>query len=148
MDGRDNMIHEYLNGSTVINIAKKYGVTREAVYLRLRRIPGWRNISYKKRVAKRGSYLKQYKDLMPQIVELINRGIYRRDIARQLNMPYLHLKQLLRGTKHDKAHTARMPIHNNLRRDYGRGMSRQELMKKYGFSYPHVCRIIKKYNIK
>jgi len=148
MDGKDSMINEYLGGSTVIDIAKKYGVTREAVYQRLRKIPSWGAVKEKNRVSRKRKRMEKYEGLRDEIYEMAEKGVYRVEIMKKLNISAKVLKDLLKGSKYDLAPTARMPVHNEIRRDHGRGMSKKALMEKYDMSYPHICRIIKKYNIK
>jgi transposase len=148
MDGKDSMINEYLGGSTVIDIAKKYGVTREAVYQRLRKIPGWGAVKEKSRVSKKRARMEQYEGLRDEIYEMAEKGIYRVEIMKKFNISAKVLKDLFKGSKYDLAPTARMPVHNEIRREYGKGVSKKALMAKYELSYPHICRIIKKYNIK
>ncbi len=142
------MTNEYLAGNSVISIAKKYGVTREAVYARLRKMPNWNVIKEKKKIARAKKRMQKHEHLRDKVFEMAKNGTYRAEIKRELGVSRKVIETLLRGTKYDRSQTAKMPIHNEIRRDFGRGMTRKELMEKYEMSYPHICRIIKKYNIK
>ncbi len=142
------MISEYLAGNSAISIAEKYGVTKETVYRRLRKMGNWNIIKEKNKVLKMKKRLEKYEPIREEVYRLAEAGEYRRVISKSLGISLVLINELLRGTKYDTSLSARLPLHNEIRRDYGRGMDRQELMEKYELSYPHICRIINKYNIK
>lgn len=136
------MRREYLQGSSVKDIAQKYNMTREAIYLRLRGMPNWKEISKVRRAEEKGSYLKQYKDRIEELYTLGEEGNSMISMHRITGIPYDHIRLLLKGTKYDTAHKVLRERNKEVRRLHTNGMSRYELAERFGLSYGHISKIV------
>lgn len=146
MEGKDSMVREYLNGKPVSKIAEENNITREAVYLRLRTLPNWKNIAESKHRARIGEYLNKYKNRTTELHKLGEEGLSMLEMSKKTKIPYNHVRKLLKGTQFDNAHATSKGRNKDIRRLHSSGWSRRKLAKKYELSYGHICRIIRKGN--
>ena len=145
MEGKEPMVRMYLNGMSVQEIAEHFDCTREAVYMRLRTIPNFKQVSKALRNARKEERLKQYRQRLPEIYELLDQGTPAAHVAKQLNIPYARIRSLLRGTEYDNTHESKKFRDRGIYSLYKSGMTQQQLAKKYGLAQSSISEIIKKW---
>ena len=143
MEGKDIWVQKFLKGESVIQIAKEYSVTREAVYLRLRTLPNWRELSDSMREAKRGLSLRSYTSKQKKtILELAQKKYPLYKIAEKTGIPYKHVRILLKDTLYGRNVVAFRERNVKIRKEFEQGMTCGELAKKYGMSHGNMWKVI------
>jgi hypothetical protein len=142
MEGQERFINEYLSGKSAIQIAKENGITREAVYLRLRSMPQWEETKKAKRSAKRVDDLKGSEQIIKDLKRLRSQGYSTTKAARELGVNYLRARTLLRGSKYDNSKKAKEYRNRNITREYDLGKTQHQLAEKYGLGQAAISHII------
>jgi len=129
---------------TAIQLANKYGLTREAIYIRLRTIPNWKQVAKRMREKSKSKRLNKYKDILPEIEKLASEGHSMSSISKELGISYDHTKKLLKLTKYDNSYKALKQKYQKIRHLYSKGWSRKRLMEEFNYSYIHIGRILRR----
>ena len=148
MADREQLIQEFLNGKSVIDIAKQYNLSREAVYQNLRTIPNWERVSESLKKTKKERALEAYGHLMPEIIRLKEEGLSTIVVARKLGIPYPPLAELLKGTRHDNSKEVREARNRRIYKEYQKGMVQRELAQEFGMSQSSISEIIRRWHLK
>lgn len=142
MEGYEQMVKMYLEGVSVIDIAKHFGCSRETVYARLRKMPQYKKTYLTVREAKKASTIGRHKDSVPEVYRLLEQGMSATGISKELNIPYPSLRTLLRGTKYDNSQKSKRFRNQVIYTQYKRGATQNELAKKYGIAQSTISLII------
>jgi Mor family transcriptional regulator len=148
MAEREQLIQEFLNGKSVIDIAEQYNMSREAVYQHLRTIPNWKKVSESLKKTKRERALEKYGHLMQEIIRLKEEGLSTIAVARKLDIPYPPLVELLKGTRHDNSKEAREERNKKIYESYKNGRSQRELAIEFGMSQSSISNIVRQWALK
>ena len=147
MAEREQLIQEYLNGKSVIDIAKQYDLSREAVYQHLRKIPNWEKVSESLVKTPREKALEQYGHLIPEIIRLKEEGLSTSVVAKKLDIPFYPLVELLKGTRHDNSKKAREERDKEIYKGYKAGRTQGELAREFGMAQSSISEIIRKWDL-
>jgi len=66
----DKFVRGFLEGKSVIEMAKESGLTREGVYIHLRKLPNWKEVSKIKRGIRKAQRLESLKDTIELLKQL------------------------------------------------------------------------------
>ena len=144
---RSAFVREYLDGKSVIDIAKKYDVTREAVYLYLRRLPDWEKIYKSKRRTKWQRAVDKYSDKIPKIIALREQGYSTLRTAKELNVPFEATKEILKMTPYDNSKEVRDARNEKIYNEYMNGAHQKKLALKYGMAQSSISAIVHKWHL-
>ena len=145
---RSEFVREYLDGKSVIDIAKKYGVTREAVYLYLRRLPDWEKIYKSKRRTKWQRAVDKYSEKIPKIIKLRKKGYSTIQVSRKLEVPFEAVREILKTTAYDNSKQARDDRNERIYNEYMRGTPQKKLALKYNMAQSSISDIVRKWHLK
>ena len=145
---RSAFVREYLDGKSVIDIANKYDVSREAVYLYLRKLPDWEKIYKSKRRTKWQRAVDKYNDKIPKIIALREQGYSTLQTSKKLNVPFEATKEILKTTPYDNSKKAREERNEKIYNDYMNGMSQVKLAEKYGMAQSSISNIVRQWHLK
>jgi len=136
------IIRDYLNGVSVINLTKKYEMTREAIYLHLRTLPNWKEAKeeYLKDKIRRNK--STYLEDLPRILKLRRKGLSATQISKKLNIHYRKISYLLLGTKYDNTQTSKEDRDKKIVDGYASGMTQTKLAKKFGLVQTRISAIL------
>ena len=145
---RSAFVREYLDGKSVIDIANKYDVSREAVYLYLRKLPDWEKIYKSKRRTKWQRAVDKYSDKIPKIIALREQGYSTLQTSKKLNVPFEATKEILKTTPYDNSKKAREERNEKIYNDYMNGTSQVKLAEKYGMAQSSISNIVRQWHLK
>jgi len=146
MEATERFIKEYLEGKSVKDIGKENNVTGEAVYLRLRTMPNWREVSLKMRQKRKEATLQRHKQHLSKILEMYENGFSSKEISKELKINQDVVRFLTRGTPYDNSLKAKEYRDKIIVALYKKGKTQKELAKMYGMGQTGISRIINKYN--
>ncbi len=129
MEGKDLIINEFLQGASAQQLADKYGVTREAIYLRLRTLPNWREVSKKMKRQRDKERLDKQKK---HILELAEQGYSADKISKELRLANKTVTNVLRGTKYDRTFETLRHRNAEAKKLRALGWSKEKLCERYG----------------
>lgn len=135
------VIKLYLSGVPVVEISDMMGVTREAVYQKLRKTEGWKGIKRHLSLNRSSLRLTELQGHTEEIVAGWLSGVSMLDIAKELKTSRKNISDII---KQEMGSTKR-----NYKRDlqiveeYKNGVTQVELSKKYGISQPCISRIVR-----
>lgn len=135
------VIKLYLSGVPVVEISDMMGVTREAVYQKLRKAEGWKGIKRHLSLNRSSLRLTELQGHTEEIVAGWLSGVSMLDIAKELKTSRKNISDII---KKEMGSTKR-----NYKRDlqiveeYKNGVTQVELSKKYGISQPCISRIVR-----
>lgn len=136
----------YRDGTKVKHIAEAYGLSREGVYQRLRKMPDFEQVKqrlYTKAKAKRRkNTLEEHAELLPKIYSMREKGVGSLRISHKLGVPYKTVVELLKGTEYDNTLEAKRIRNQEICKKYKEGMTQIELAKKYNTTQPNISNII------
>lgn len=144
----ENLVAEYLEGSSVISIAKKYKITREAVYLHLRKIPNWRRVSDRMRPTKEDRAKAKYQYALRDILKLAANGYSAICISKRLKVPFIAVQHILKGTKFENSKEKKNQRNELIYESYINGSSQQKIAKAFGMAQSSISEIIRKWHLK
>ena len=147
MEHRDKLVQEYLDGNSVINIAKKHNLTREAVYLYLRRLPDWEKIYKSKRKTKWQRAVDKYSDKIPKIIKLRKKGYSTIQVSKKLKVPFEAVREILKTTPYDNSKQARDERNEKIYNEYMNGAHQKKLALKYGMAQSSISAIVHKWHL-
>lgn len=137
---KDNLLNDYLLGVSVTQLAKKYDVSREAIYNHLRTMGNWRTVKTHLREGRMSDNTKRLLDLSDEIVSgwlvgvsMVNLGVEFQATPKMISKI---IKNVMGTTKR------RYQRDLQIVEEYENGMTQIALSKKYGISQPNICRII------
>lgn len=136
-------VKEYLNGSSVADIANKYNVSREAVYLHLRKIPLWEGISKRKKLKRMDEKLQGEQAKFLQVYNLRKQGYSPQNISEKTKISYQRIIKLLKGSEYDPTYAFKRCRDKKIRELFSKGISRKDLEKDFKLSYQQICRIVR-----
>lgn len=131
----------YMSGVPVSEIKDIYGVTREAIYQKLRKTEGWKGIKKHHsglRTSERLTGLREHTD---EIVEGWLSGISITDLAKEFKTIRKNISDII---KQEVGSTRRMHKRDlKIVEEYKNGTTQTALSKKYGISQPCISRIVR-----
>lgn len=133
----------YLDGIPVKVISKSFSLSREGVYRYLRDIPNFKEISETLRRAKKLRQINQYHTRLDEVYSLVKEGKHTVEISRMLKIPYIELREILKGTKYDNSHKGKEKRNTRIIKLYNDGMSQQKIAKKFGLAQSTISDVIK-----
>lgn len=140
MDG-NQIVKLYMSGVPVSEIRDIYGVTREAIYQRLRRVEGWKGMKRLHSGLRASTRLTELQNHTEEIVSGWLAGVSMADLAKEFKTIRKNISDII---KQEMGSTKR-----NYKRDlqileeYKNGVTQVELSKKYGISQPCISRIVR-----
>ena len=129
----DYITTEYKKGRSVIDIANELELTREAVYLHLRKNDNWEEMSERYNDRKKEKTARKYEEISEQIAFMINDGYSLKEIAKSLEISYGRIRYILRKTGMSFTEI-RKNRDAEIGLDYLRGFTYNELAEKYDLS--------------
>ena len=127
-------------------MANESGMTREGIYIHLRKLPDWKEVSKFRREQNKADKLKAMGDTIELLKQLIDSGVSASDSARKIGMSYLTARELLAGTEYDNSNKAKDKRDKEIVKRYRAGETQAQLGKAYGLRQTAISRIIVKYN--
>lgn len=141
----ENVVEMYLDGQSVGEIAKHFGATREAVYLYLREIPNFKDISRKFAEDRKKLRLRQYSTSTNDILKLREDGLSMRTISKALGMSYTRVRKLLKGTSLDNSHKSKLKRNRRICQMYKAGLTQREIAEELKLGQSTISNIIRKW---
>jgi Mor family transcriptional regulator len=142
----DKFVRGFLEGKSVIEMAKESGLTREGIYIHLRKLPNWKQVSKRSKAIKEAQRLESLTDTVELLKQLIDGGLSASDSARKIGMSHLTARKLLAGTKYDTTQPAKDRRDREIIKRYKKGETQVQLGKEFGLGQTAISRIIVKYN--
>ena len=130
----------YMSGVPVTEIRDIYGVTREAIYQKLRGVEGWRGIKKHHSNLRASTRLTGLQDHTDEIVSGWLAGVSMSDLAKEFKTIRKNISDII---KREMGSTKRRYKRDlQIVEEYKNGMTQVELSKKYGISQPCISRIV------
>jgi len=142
----DKFVKGFLEGKSVIEMAKESGLSREGIYVHLRKLPNWKEVSKTWKGHREQQRLESLTDTVELLKQLIDGGMSVSNASRSVGMAYLTARKLLAGTKYDTTKKAKDKRDREIVRRYKAGEIQTQLAKAYGLRQTAISRIIIKYN--
>lgn len=144
-DREEEIIGLYKQGMSVINIAKQFQCSREAVYTYLRRLPNFKSVSkrlYKKKQRERDLVIRKKimsgKIFSPQSFSF-------KAGARHFKTSQQLLHRIVKGTKYDVSQKGKAERDKIIHSLYKEGMTQLELAKLFKLSQARISYILEKF---
>ena len=144
---RLDILEDYLNGISVTEIAKKDNLTREAVYLHLRKERNWKKLKRQNAEMKLRKSTLNRMGILEEAFKLREQGISTSETARRLHVTPKRLSVLLQGTEYDNSARVRKERNKRICRDYKKGETQPQLAKKYGVSQSCISNVIREWGV-
>lgn len=141
MEGKDLIVNEYLQGASVQDLAKKYSVSREAIYLRLRTMPDWRKVSKVQKKERKKDKIKRQRE---QVLKLAEEGLSVNAIRKELNLANKTVSEFLEGTKYDRRREVLRHRDAEAKKLRALGWKRKKLCERYGIKERQLDKILKR----
>ena len=146
MEHEDILVQEYLDGNSVINIAKERGITREAVYQHLRQLPNWQKVSDSMKPTKKQRAENKYRYAVAEILKLSEQGYSAVQISEKLKVPFYSVQNILKGTRFDNRKQVRHERNRQIYELYQQGNSQQQIATAFGMAQSSISEIIRKWD--
>lgn len=137
---KEEVMQEYLDGGSVTRMAKDRGVSREAIYLVLRKINGWQQLKFQSTK----EMMDDYTERATMALQDVLAGMSIKDAAKKNNISNSTLYRRypeLRGRNAAKSQEKTEQIAE----DWFAGMSYTNLCKKYGMHLSNVQRRLRRF---
>lgn len=134
----------YMSGVPVSEIKDIYGVTREAIYQKLRGVEGWKGVKKHHSNLRASTRLTELQDHADEIVAGWLAGVSMTDIAKELKTSRSNISDIIK----EKMGSTKRNYKRDLKitEEYKNGTTQVELSKRYGISQPCVSRIVNALN--
>lgn len=140
MDKRQ-IIKLYMSGVPVSEIKDIYGVTREAIYQKLRASRGWKDRKRHHSGLRSSTRLSELHSHTDDIVSGWLAGVSMADLAKEFKTIRKNISDIIKS----EMGTTKRRYKRDLQivEEYKNGMTQVELSKKYGISQPCISRIVR-----
>lgn len=141
MEGKDIITKEYLEGKPVIKIAEEYGLSREAIYQRLRKLPNWQEVQRHRKEKDKGKVWEQ----RHRVIERRKWGWSMVRISQDLNIPVYKIRKMLLDTKYDRSKKYYVKRNRHIIYLWNKGYTKYKIAKEIGCNWSAVNLVIKRY---
>lgn len=140
------IVDKYLNGESVISLAKEYSLSRERIYQYLRKLGAWDKVLLDNRFRTKQRRMREYKSYLPAIIEWKEAGLGTFAISRKLKLSYKTVANLLAGTKYDNRNCRNKARDRKILREYLKGKTQTQIAEEMGMKQNNISRILIKLN--
>lgn len=141
MTNTEQITKLYMAGVPVSEIKDIYGVTREAVYQRLRTLAGWKGIKRHLARYRASVRLTELQEKSEDIVSGWLSGVNIKDLAIEFHTTERNVSGIIRDITGSTKRNYKRDL--QIVEEYKNGVTQVELAKKYHISQPCISRIIK-----
>lgn len=131
----------YNSGVPVAEMSKEFGVSREAIYQKLRRFDDWEDMKRRHTQIRASKRLTELQERSPEIVSMWKKGATMLQIAWEFKTTRKNISTIIKNTLGTTKR--RYERDAEIVQAYKNGVTQVELAKRYNISQPCVSRIIK-----
>lgn len=141
---KSDIISQYILGESVIELSKKYGLSRERIYQYLRELDEWEiekciNVDRKKHQRKI-----QNEMLKMEVMRDLKTGLSIKDISKRRHISSPRLREMLNDTKYRFGLAIKRRRDRKIGKLYKSGLTQKELSQKYNTTQTNISRILKR----
>lgn len=136
----EKILKLYMSGVPVSEIKDMYGVTREAIYQKLRRAEGWRGMKKHHSNLRSSERLLELQEQANDIVEGWLAGVSMMDLAKEFKTSRKNISEIIKDNMGSTKRRYKRDL--QIVEEYKAGATQTELAKKYDISQPCISRIV------
>lgn len=143
---REDIVEAYLSGMKAKDMMEKFNLSKEGVYMHLRKMEGFEKAKGRKLRSLYKQKKEGNKEIIKSIKAMLKSGMKRYEVRRALGIGQARFTRLLMGTRFYQPKGVKEERNKKIVDLYKAGVSQIELGRKFNVAQSRISVILKKYS--